>query len=193
MAEYSGTIKERKVKAGGIMGRKIICPECNTIFDEDVLKQRNSETICLVCGKSLLGDDNNSEHEESSDNNNSEQDGWITWYYYGMKDKKGNKTKTTSLRDKPINLEEFGDIYFLIQEFKAPPRDLSGSSERAKEILRTYIPDAFVYPEKKEPEIRCPRCFSTEYTLLNKGYSIFTGFLGSGRVKRVCNYCKKEF
>ena len=32
------------------MARKIICPECNTIFDEDVLKQKNSENTCLVCG-----------------------------------------------------------------------------------------------------------------------------------------------
>ena len=181
LAEYSGTIKERKVKVGGILGRKIICHSCGAVMPFEKIKDAK---VCPVCNVPF---DDNSDHEKSPDNKNSEQDGWITWYYYGMKDKKGNKTKTTSLRDKPINLEEFGDIYFLIQEFKAPPRDSSGSSERAKEILHTYIPDAFVYSEKKEPVVRCPRCQSREYTLLNKG------FLGSGRVKRVCNYCKKEF
>ena len=109
-----------------------------------------------------------------------------------MTDKKGRKTKAASLRDKPIDLQKFGDDYFLIQEFKAPPESECGL-DKVKEILRTYVPDAFVYPEKKEPVVRCPRCMSREYTLMNKGFSIFTGFLGSGRVKRVCNYCKKEF
>lgn len=171
------------------MGRKIICQKCNSIFDELVLKQRNSENTCLVCGASLSGDDNISDHEESSGFGDG-QSGWITWYYYGYK---SNNGKTTCLADKPIDLEEHGDIFFLIKEFKAPPRDSSGSSDRAKDILRTYIPDAFTYQKKEEPVIRCPRCNSKEYTLLNKGYSLFWGFLGSGRIKRVCNYCKKEF
>lgn len=173
------------------MGRTILCNECHSTFDEEILRKKNSDNICPVCGASLVGK-NNSDHMDSSDKDCG-QDGWITWYYYGFKDKKGRKTKTTCLDDKPIDLEEHGDTFFLIQEFKAPPRDSSGSSEKAKEILRTYVPDAFVYPERKEPVVRCPRCMSREYTLMNKGFSIFTGFLGSGRVKRVCNYCKKEF
>lgn len=37
------------------MGRKIICSECNTIFDEDVLKAKSSENTCLVCGSDLGG------------------------------------------------------------------------------------------------------------------------------------------
>ena len=43
----------------------------------------------------------------------------------------------------------------MIKEFQAPPRDENGS-EKAKEILRTYIPDAFAPPEKSDgPVIRC--------------------------------------
>ena len=172
------------------MGRTILCNECKSTFDEDILKKKNSENKCLVCGASLVGG-NSSDHMESPDKDSGE-DGWITWYYYGMKDKKGRKTTAASLRDKPIDLQEFGDDYFLIKEFKAPPESECGL-DKVKEILRTYIPDAFASPEKKEPVVRCPRCMSREYTLMNKGYSLFTGFLGSGRVKRVCNYCKKEF
>lgn len=173
------------------MGRTILCNECHSTFDEDILIKKNSENKCLVCGASL-GGGNSSDNVESPDKNSGKA-GWITWYYYGMKDKKGRKTETTCLDDKPIDLKEHGDTFFLIKEFKAPPRNSFGSSDKAKEILRTYIPDAFVYPEKKEPVVRCPRSMSREYTLMNKGFSIFTGFLGSGRVKRVCNYCKKEF
>ena len=163
------------------MGRKIICDSCGTIYPFEKIKDVK---VCPVCNVPF--DDDSSDHVESPDKN-SEQAGWITWYYY-----KDMETGCFTLRDAPVDLKVWKDTQ-LIKEFKAPPRDSSGSSEKAKEILRTYISDAFVYPEKKEPVVRCPRCLGTEYTLLNKGYSLFTGFLGSGRVKRVCNYCKKEF
>ena len=51
------------------MGRKIICPEFNTIFDEDVLKQKNSDDTCLVCGGALSGE-KESAHEETLDEDN---------------------------------------------------------------------------------------------------------------------------
>ena len=116
------------------MGRRIMCPECNTVFDEDILKSKNSENTCLVCGANVGGDeyevkDKLDEHSE-----------WITWWYYGFKEDNG---KTTSLRDKPIDLIRFGDTYFLIKEFKAPPESNPGGLDEVKRILRTYIPDAF--------------------------------------------------
>ena len=151
----------------------IVC-ECGSTFPLDRVKDLEK---CPVCGK-LWKESVDSKTEE-------EYPGWITWYYY-----KDPEYGDYSLWDK---LPNDPNALTLIKEFKAPPRDSSGSSDKAKEILRTYIPDAFVYPEKKEPVVRCPRCMSKEYTLMNKGYSLFTGFLGSGRVKRVCNYCKKEF
>lgn len=157
------------------MGRKIICESCGTIFKEELL---GNATVCPVCGANL--DDGQEKKDEHSD--------WVTWWYYGFKDDNG---KSTLLSDKQIDLTKRGDIYFLIKEFKAPPRDANGS-EKAKEILRTYIPDAFS-PAQEQPVIRCPYCFSTEYTLLNRGYSLFTGFIGSGKIKRVCNRCKREF
>lgn len=159
------------------MGRTILCPHCKSTFDEDVLKKRNSENVCLVCGEPL--DSNSASTDEHAD--------WITWYYYGFK----NDSSSQVLVDKPIDLEKRGDVYYLIKEFQAPPRDASGNSDAAKQELRKYVPDAFAAP-KVQP-IRCPRCGSTEYTLMNRGYSIFTGFLGSGKVKRVCNRCKREF
>jgi Zn finger protein HypA/HybF involved in hydrogenase expression len=162
------------------MDENIKCGQCNSTFNKMFLlgKQGNADT-CPVCGGKM---DDTTEEDEHKD--------WITWYYYGFKSDNG---KSTCLDDKPIDLEQHGDTFFLIKEFKAPPRDNIGNSEKAKEVLRTYIPNAFVFPENKNPEVRCPYCMSKEYTLLNKGYSLFTGFLGSGRIKRVCNYCKREF
>lgn len=159
------------------MGRKIVCPDCGSIVDEDILKVKNSENICLVCGANLGGDSINKAEEHSD---------WITWWY--LKDKRFDNDY--SLWDKQ---PKHPDYFEVIKEFKAPPRDKNGS-EKAKEILRTYVPDAFAPAEEPDgPVIRCPRCGSKEYTLLNKGYGLLTGFIGSGRIKRVCNYCKKEF
>lgn len=36
---------------------------------------------------------------------------------------------------------------------------------------------------------RCPKCGSTSITTVNKGYSLLTGFLGSGKPMNVCQSC----
>ena len=156
------------------MGRTILCPHCRSTFDEDILKEKHSENVCLVCGGNLNGGGEDSKEE------------WVTWYYYGFKN-----SSNYCLHDKPIDLEKRGDIYYLIKEFKAPPKDADGNCDAAKRELSKYVPDAFAPP--KETPIFCPKCGSTEYTLMNRGFSIWTGFLGSGKVKRVCNRCKREF
>ena len=146
------------------------CPKCGTAFNKMFLmgKQGNCDT-CPMCGAELQ------DAEEHPD--------WITWWYY-----KDIEFGGYALWDKPpLHPEEFE----LIQEFKAPPESECGLDE-VKRILRTYVPDAFEEP-KKADAVFCPRCGCNEFTLLNRGYSILTGFLGSGNVKRVCNRCKKEF
>lgn len=160
------------------MGRKIVCPDCGSIVDEDILKAKNSENTCLVCGANLGGDSINKADEHAD---------WITWWY--LRDKRFNDDY--SLWDKQ---PKHPDYFEVIKEFKAPPEDNPGGLDEVKRILRTYVPNAFAPPEEPDgPVIRCPRCGSREYTLLNKGYGLLTGFIGSGKIKRVCNYCKKEF
>lgn len=146
------------------------CLKCGSSFNRMFLmgKQGNAD-VCPVCGADMQSVD---EHPD-----------WITWWYY-----KDPEYGDYSLWDKPPLYPEELE---LIKEFKAPPESVCGLDE-VKRILRTYVPDAFAEP-KETPKVQCPYCFSSEYTLLNRGYSIFTGFLGSGKVKRVCNRCKKEF
>ena len=149
--------------------KSVKCPKCHTTYNKMFLmgKQGNIDT-CPMCG---------------SDMNDEEHPDWITWYYY-----KDPQYGDYSLWDKlPLKPEDL----VLIKEFKAPPKDANGNCEAAKRELRKYVPDAFAQP--KENPIRCPRCLSTEYTLMNRGFSIFTGFFGSGNVKRVCNRCQREF
>ncbi len=149
---------------------KVICEKCESSFKYETVKDMK---CCPVCGEAF----------ESISSNNEE---WVTWYYYGFK-----KCSGGSLMNKPMDLERFGDTHYLIKEFKAPPKDADGNCDAAKRELRKYVPDAFAPP--KETPIFCPKCGSTEYTLMNRGFSIWTGFLGSGKVKRVCNRCKREF
>ena len=166
-------IREQDKGDGDMSEDSVKCSNCGSSFNKMFLmgKQGNAD-VCPVCGADLQ------KEEEHPD--------WITWYYY-----KDEETKCYTLRDEPIDLEKWTDTK-LIQEFKAPPRDSAGSSAKAKEILRTYVPNAFS-EQQQSNTICCPRCGCTEFTLLNRGYSLLTGFLGSGKVKRVCNQCKKEF
>lgn len=154
------------------MGRTILCNECHSTFDEDILKKKNSENKCLVCGASLVGDDC-SEYMETPDKNSNGVVEKKTYYYYD--DGSATMTKTLYNHIKPIYTFQATDM------------------EDAERQLKEVCPNSPLLKPTPSREIRCPRCSSKEYTLLNKGYSIFTGFLGSGRVKRVCNYCKKEF
>lgn len=175
---YYGIItnKERDVVGGFEMGRTIICTKCNSTFNESVLANRADPNVCPVCGASLV--------DESDVQSGDEHPDWITWYYY-----KDPKYGDYSLWDKlPLKPEELE----LIKEFKAPPRDSTGSSERAKEILRTYIPDAFMYKQEAEGKVRCPRCRSTEIQLVPRKFSLLTGF-ATNKFDRMCVRCQKRF
>ncbi len=153
---------------------QVKCSKCGSSFNKMYLmgKQGNAD-VCPLCGADMQCVD---EHAD-----------WITWYYYGHKSDNG---KTTSLRDKPIDLNEHGDIFFLIKEFKAPPESECGLDE-VKRILRTYIPDAFQEP-KETPEIKCPYCFSSEIQIVPRKFSLLTGF-ATNKFDRVCIRCKKKF
>ena len=148
------------------------CPKCGSSYNRMYLmgKQGNAD-VCPLCGAEMQNDE---EHPD-----------WITWYYY-----KDEETQCFTLRDKPVDLEKWTDTK-LIKEFKAPPRDSSGSSEKAKEILRTYVPDAFAEP-KEAPKVSCPYCFSSEVQIVPKKFSLLTGF-ATNQFQRVCLRCKRKF
>lgn len=155
------------------MGRMILCPHCKSTLNEDILKQKNSENICLVCGGKL--DDGNVNIDEHSD--------WITWYYY-----EDPLYGDCSLWDRlPLKPEEME----LIKEFQAPPRDETGSCDAAKKELRKYVPDAFAETQTV-PKTQCPYCFSTEIQLVPKKFSLLTGF-ATNSYNRVCVRCQRKF
>ena len=148
---------------------KIVCEECGTEYKYEVAKDLKN---CPVCGSLMMGDDDFS-HEKSPDKDSGKAVERKTFYYYDD----GSATLDIVLYShiKPLYTFQATDM------------------EDAERQLKEVCSNSPLFETAPSKQIRCPRCFGTEYTLLNKGYSIFTGFLGSGRVKRVCNYCKKEF
>ena len=146
------------------MGRTILCPHCKSALNEDILKQRDSENVCLVCGGSLIVDSDSFVEPPKEK---------TKWYYY--KEGGGILMKTLSSQYTPLYTFDAIDI------------------EDAKRQLKEVLPSSPLINNNSPDVIHCPRCGCSEFTLLNRGYSIWTGFLGSGKVKRVCNRCKKEF
>jgi len=155
--------------------RRIVCPSCNTIFSELLLKQKGSENQCLICGASLNVDESESAPEPEL----------IDWYYYKFKNGSGYLSTIYAEDDEDVKLA---------YKFKAPPRDKNGSSEAAKEILRKeYDPTVFATPSvNTKPEPRCPRCRSTSVQLVPRKFSILTGYR-TNKVDRVCINCKHRW
>lgn len=162
--------------------KKIKCTKCNTEYDKKFLigKQGNAD-ICPLCGADLYSE------EEHSD--------WITWYYYGVKDEKGNKIDLFLLEDRPRDLEKSvaGTTCYLIKEFKAPPKDENGNCDAAKRELKKYVADnAFAEKPSFLSKVRCPRCGSTEIQMVPKKFSLLTGIF-TNSYNRVCVKCQKKF
>ena len=44
-----------------------------------------------------------------------------------------------------------------------------------------------------EEQIKCPKCQSTQVSAHKKGWSLTTGFIGSGKVKITCLKCGHKF
>lgn len=56
-------------------------------------------------------------------------------------------------------------------------------------IYDSTAPVSFVNPKKEKDKICCPQCGSTEYHAGARGYSLLTGFIGSGKTVLTCLKC----
>lgn len=92
------------------MGRTVLCPHCKSTINEDILKQKNSENICLVCG-GRLDDDGDSMIDSSSIKQ--------TFYYYDD----GSATLTKTLYKHSIPKYTFKAV------------DMKDAERQLKEVL----------------------------------------------------------
>lgn len=128
------------------MGRTILCPHCKSALNEDILKQRNSENVCLVCGESLIdADDKVAEAPKEK----------TKWYYY----KEGGGTLTDTVYNRsPLYTFDAVDV------------------EDAKRQLKEVLPNSPLVNDNSPDIIRCPRCKSTQIQMVPRKFSLLTGF-----------------
>lgn len=145
------------------MGRTILCPHCKSALNEDILKQRNSENVCLVCGGSLLGDVESSAEPRKVT---------TKWYYY----KEGGGGLDDMLYDEFTPLYTFDAI----------------DVEDAKRQLKEVLPNSPLVNDNSPDIVHCPRCRSTQIQMVPRKFSLLTGF-ATNRIDRVCVRCQKRF
>lgn len=145
------------------MARTILCPHCKSALNEDILKQRDSENVCLVCGGSLLVD------VDSCVESPKEK---TKWYYYDG----GSATLTTTLYDDEEPLYTF------------EATDLKDAKRQLKEVL----PNCPLVNNNSPDIVKCPRCRSTQIQMVPRKFSLLTGF-ATNRIDRVCVKCQKRF
>lgn len=66
-------------------------------------------------------------------------------------------------------------------------------AEIIKGLLERGINEDTLNQTVDNTTVRCPKCGGTQIQLKNRGFSLGTGFIGSGRSERVCMNCLYKF
>jgi len=204
------------------MGRTILCPHCGSTFNEDILKKRNSENICLVCGGSLLGNEDIPSHDEPpsfgkgielGENDSFEEDKIDFWWYsirepgtLGKTDRGGLGITCTSCGHLSGTSYPIAKVnnYLLLD-----PRGYAKCSNCKKELKNHILskrPADWVDPRKRDMWVKdynnipkCPICSSTKIrkiSMTNKAASaVAFGVLAAGHVSKTyrCDTCGAKF
>lgn len=192
------------------MGRTILCNECHSTFDEDILKKKNSENKCLVCGASL-GGGNSSDHMESpsfrdgiEDYNNPDL------YYYDIDEP---EEYSDDLRDvwcqctlcKTVNIILYNKFDVIKSEYLRLKNGLDlkckGCGKQISNKIVPKRPDGWrnlnLLERANIP--KCPVCNSTKIhkiSMTNKAVSALTfGIFAAGHVSKTykCDICGSKF
>jgi len=204
------------------MGRTILCPHCKSTFNEDILKKRNSENVCLVCGESLLGDESESISQievpcfgdgvELGVNDSFDEDKIDFWWYSirepdvtkksrGMTFTTCAKCGTHSALSYPI--AKTGDYILISPKYHGK---CNGCGNEMKNHILSKRPADWVDPRNRamwvkdyENVPKCPICSSTKIhkiSMTNKAVSALTwGVLAAGHVSKTykCDTCGAKF
>lgn len=136
------------------------CPSCGSVNLEQI-----RDRICLDCGSA--------------------------WYWHTSRSaeciKCHSNNTTDELEDVCMNMNEYLELYrishdgnFILEMLRLKrnnPIDYQLKMQQFQQLKR----------ENDKP--RCPKCGSTSLSTVNKGYSLLTGFLGSGKPMNVCQSC----
>lgn len=204
------------------MGRTILCPHCGSSMNEDILKKRNSENVCLVCGESLLTNGDNSANKdislsfgdgvELSENDSFDEDKIDFWWYeirepgtLGETDDGDVGTtcvKCGHLSGAPYPIAKTGDYLLIDSRFRGR---CSCGNELKNHILSRRPADWVdtrkldMWKKDFENVPKCPICSSTKIhkiSLTNKAASVIAfGVFATGHVSKTykCDVCGSKF
>lgn len=193
----------QNLKVGDIMGRTILCNSCKSTFDEDVLKMKNSEDVCLVCGASLSGNDRvSSYNNEQPDFSNPDL------YFYEIDD---SDEYDDDLRDvwcqctscKTVNTILLSKFDSIQKDYVKLKKDLELTCKGCgKKIINRIVPQrpkGWRDLNDWERTIKCPICSSSKIhkiSMTNKAASAFAfGIFAAGHVSKTykCDICGAKF
>lgn len=140
------------------------CPKCKSVNIEYV-----KDRICLDCGSA--------------------------WYWHSSTSKNcikcGSENTTDEIDDYNCKMDDYlllfrisHDGNFILQMLK-----LKNEDPIEYELKMAQFREIAERKKAEESKPRCPKCGSTSIATVNKGYSLLTGFLGSGKPMNVCQSC----
>lgn len=136
-----------------------VCPKCAKLY---ILKS-SKRPICEYCGVPVVQSDVS--NKEAGNNIIMKPDEYEKNYEISLAKKYGENQFSEEAYEHRI--EEL-DKWFMEYERKE---------------------NSTTQPTKPTNQVTCPKCGSTSIATTNRGYSFFTGFLGSGKPVNICQKC----
>lgn len=92
-------------------------------------------------------------------------------------------------------VEQKKKIFEQMKQYKLLARKAEYDKEHPEDVDRTEIIRARNDKKYEEyfSQVRCPKCGSTQITTGTRGWSLFTGFIGSGTVYNMCAKCGNKW
>ena len=204
------------------MGRTILCPHCKSTFDKDILKKKNSEDVCPVCGESLLGNMETSSHSEQlsfgddielGENDSFDEDKIDFWWYSIREPGTLDETDQGGVGITCTSCGHLSGTSYPIAKANnfllLDPRGYAKCSNCKKELKNHILskrPADWIDPRQRDMWVKdyenvpkCPICSSTKIhkiSMTNKAASIVTfGIFAAGHVGKTyqCDICKSKF
>ena len=99
-----------------------------------------------------------------------------------------DKIDDNVLKEYLDNNKDFEAVIYVLEA-----KEYKISTKEARQYVDEYAEKRYIPSHKKKPEpdnrVKCPKCGCTDIGVVNRGYSFWTGFLGSGKPMNVCKKC----
>ena len=155
----------------------VICKKCGRIADEELIKYENECCFCKNKNSFVTLEMTKSEADEKYENI--------------IREEHGNEFNKF-----PFPLSKYIEYFdeLIRQDYYYGKLDCESDYSSVHERKRReeeskYTPGDDTLNKSNTSSVSCPKCGSTSIGTINRGYSLFTGFIGSGSPRNVCQKC----